>query len=213
MTLDVEFHLGAVERSVTELERDGKPARAVTLTRLYDTDIDDLWGALTNPERLPRWFLPVEGNLQPGGRYQLKGNAGGSITACEEPELLDLTWEFGDFPVSWVEVRLTPEGAGRARLTLRHIAHPDEHWDQFGPGAAGIGWELGLMGLAFHLADPKASFDEADVSSSPEGKALMVASSEAWGEADIAAGAEPEQARAAAQRTSDFYTGNAPSDD
>jgi uncharacterized protein YndB with AHSA1/START domain len=99
MTFDIEQHLGAVDRSVTALERDGKPARAVSLTRLYATDIDDLWDAVTNAQRLPRWFLPIEGTLEPGGRYQLKGNAGGTIEGCEPPLRLALTWEMqGDLP-------------------------------------------------------------------------------------------------------------------
>jgi uncharacterized protein YndB with AHSA1/START domain len=212
MTFDVENHLGAVERTASSLERHGKPARSVTLARIYDAAVDDLWDALTNPERLARWFLPVEGDLRLGGRYQLKGKAGGAITACEAPKRLDLTWEFGG-DTSWVEVRLTPEGSDRTRLTLSHIAHVSEHWGQYGPGAAGIGWELGLLGLALHLADPAAQFDEAALSSSSEGKALIVGSSEAWAEADIKSGAEPSEARSAARRTSAFYTGSAQPDD
>ncbi|MEX2499107.1 MAG: SRPBCC family protein [Wenzhouxiangellaceae bacterium] len=207
MRLDIERHLGAVERSVAVVERDGREARAVTLVRSYATDIDDLWEALTSAERLPRWFLPVEGDLQPGGRFQLQGNAGGSITVCEPPERLDLTWEFGDYPTSWVEVRLTPEDSNRTRLTLCHIAHPDQFWDDYGPGAAGIGWELGLIGLDAHLTDPGRGFDESEVSASPEGKALIRASSDGWAEADIATGADPAAARAAGKRTYDFYTG------
>src|SRR5205823_15078446 len=82
MQIDVARVLGLVTRSVRNFEKDGKAASAVTLTRLYDTDVDDLWDAVTSKERIPRWFLPVEGDLRLGGRYQLKGNAGGTITAC-----------------------------------------------------------------------------------------------------------------------------------
>ena len=57
----------------------------VVASRSYDTDIDDLWEAITNAERIPRWFLPITGELRLGGRYQLQGNAGGTITACEPP--------------------------------------------------------------------------------------------------------------------------------
>ena len=213
MPLDVERHLGAVKRTVSELTRDGKPARCVTLTRLYDTTVDDLWDAMTNPERLPRWFLPVEGDLRLGGRYQLKGNAGGSITDCAPPTRLDLTWEFaGD--TSWVEVRLAAEAAELARFTLNHIAHVGDHWRKFGPGAVGVGWELGLLGLALHLADRTAAvaLEEADLATRPEGRALILGSSEAWGEADIESGADPVQARSAARRTGAFYTGSPPPD-
>ena len=95
MEIDVVRVLGLVSRSVRNFEKDGKAASAVTLTRLYDTDVDDLWDALTSKERIPRWFLPVEGDLRLGGRYQLKGNAGGTITACTPPDHFAATWEFG----------------------------------------------------------------------------------------------------------------------
>ena len=88
MEIDVARVLGLVTRSVRNFEKDGKAASAVTLTRLYDTGVDDLWDALTSKERIPRWFLPVEGDLQLGGKYQLKGNAGGTITACTPPDIL-----------------------------------------------------------------------------------------------------------------------------
>ncbi|MFO7326643.1 MAG: SRPBCC family protein, partial [Pseudomonadota bacterium] len=153
MPIDVASHLGAVRRTVRALERDGQPARAVILERSYDTDIDDLWDAMTNPGRLPRWFLPVEGDLKRGGRYQLKGNAGGTITDCEPPVHLGLTWEMMG-QVSWVEVRLAREAEGRTRFTLTHTAPLSDFWRQYGPGAVGVGWEGGLMGLALYLADP-----------------------------------------------------------
>ena len=62
MEIDVARVLGLVARSVRNFEKDGKAASAVTLTRLYDTSVDDLWDALTSRERIPRWFLPVEGD-------------------------------------------------------------------------------------------------------------------------------------------------------
>ena len=207
MSFDFERHLGAVERSVSSLERDGKPARAVTLVRTYDATVEDLWDAITNGERIPRWFLPISGELSLGGHYQLEGNAGGVITACEQPSHLALTWEFGG-DVSWLEVRLSDEGAGRARLRLTHTALLSEHWGKYGPGAAGVGWELGLMGLAIHLAQPtEPKPDEAALSASPEGKAFITRSSEGWGQASIAAGEAAEAALAAARETTAFYTG------
>ncbi len=207
MNFDVESHLGAVERSVSSLERDGRPARAVALGRSYDTTLEDLWDAVTNRARIPRWFLPISGELELGGRYQLEGNAGGVITACERPSHLALTWEFGG-DVSWVEVHLSDDGAGRARLTLTHTAHLSEHWGEYGPGAAGVGWELGLLGLTIHLARPsEPKLDEAAFSASPEGRRFITGSSEAWGQASIVFGTDAEAALAAARRTTAFYTG------
>jgi uncharacterized protein YndB with AHSA1/START domain len=66
MEIDVVRVLGLVTRKVRNFEKDGKPASTVTLSRLYDTTADDLWDALTSKERIPRWFLPVEGDLRLG---------------------------------------------------------------------------------------------------------------------------------------------------
>lgn len=209
MDIDIERHLGAVDRAVAETERDGQPARAITLTRSYDTDVDDLWDALTNQERLPRWFAPVEGNLALGGQFQVKNNASGTITDCDPPKAFGATWEFGG-GVSWITVTLTPEGPDRTRLVLVHTAPVTPHWTEYGPSATGIGWELGLMGLALHLSAPDASFDEDTFNTSPEAKAFMTGSGNAWAQADIASGEDPAQARGAAERTIAFYTGTTP---
>src|SRR5215510_6904531 len=96
---------GAELRRVENREHLGKPALVVIAVRTYDTTVDDLWEAITNRERLVRWFLPIEGDLRVGGRYQLKGNASGTITRCDRPEALDLTWEFGG-ATTWVNLRL-----------------------------------------------------------------------------------------------------------
>ena len=207
MAYSVEGHLGAVERSVSSLERDGQAARAVTLSRRFATTVEDLWDAVTNVQRIPCWFLPIKGELKLGGRFQLEGNAGGTIAVCNRPSRLSLTWEFGE-DVSWVEVRLSDDGAGCARLTLTHTAHLSEHWDKYGPGAVGVGWELGFMGLAIHLGQPTAPKpDEAAFAASRDGKAFITGSSEGWRRAAVAVGTNPDVARAAARRTTAFYTG------
>jgi uncharacterized protein YndB with AHSA1/START domain len=203
--------LGAEFRQFENRDHDGKPARVVVAVRTYDTDQGDLWDALTNRERIPRWFLPVEGDLKLEGRYQLKGNAGGTITRCDPPQALDLTWEFGG-GMSWVTVRLQPEGE-RTRLTLEHIvlaSDVDEHWAKFGPGAVGVGWDLALFGLALHLESRGAAVDHAAVHqwlASEEGKTFMRASAAAWSDAHIAGGEDPSVARGMAERTAKFYTG------
>ena len=203
--------LGAEFRQVADREHLGKPAIVAIATRTYDTTVDDLWEALTTPERLTRWFLPVEGELKLGGRYQLQGNAGGTITRCDPPGALDLTWEFGG-ATSWVNVRLTREGRG-ARLVLEHIAHRDaigkEHLEKFGPGAVGIGWDLALHGLAQHLGTGGAAVDRVAFEAwtrSGEGKAFIRTCGEAWGAAHAASGEAAEEARAKAERTIAFYT-------
>jgi uncharacterized protein YndB with AHSA1/START domain len=210
MTDDISKLIGAVRREVRQVEHEGKLAAMVVASRSYDTTIEDVWDALTNPERLPRWFLPVSGELQLGGRYQLKGNAGGTITRCEPPRELSLTWEFGG-GVSWVNVSLREEGA-TTRLELQHIAHPDPHWDRFGPGAVGVGWDLGLMGLGRHIENPAADKPpEADPAwiASDEAKRFMAQSSDDWARAAVAAGDAEAVARGRAERTRAFYCGEA----
>lgn len=205
---DLDRHLGAVERSVIALNKDGAPARSVILSRVYSTPAGDLWEAMTDPERLPRWFACVDGDLKLGGRYQIEGNAGGSITECEPPTSLSLTWEFAD-DVSWVHVLLKEEAPGVTRLTLTHTALLSSHWNEFGPGATGIGWELGLIGLAFFVENPVADkFDERSFAQSSAGRTFLRKSAEKWGDAAIGAGDNPDTARLCAARTAAFYSGD-----
>ncbi len=209
MQFDIHHHIGAIVREVKSLTYKGKPAHAVIATRVYDTDRDDLWDAVTNKERIPRWFLPVTGDLELGGKYQLQGNASGTITKCEPPTALSLTWEFGG-EVSWVNVTLSKHEKDTTLLHLEHIAHVDkERWDQYGPGAVGVGWDLTLMGLAEHLKSlAEVSPENAhEWLASQEGLAFMGKSSTAWRDASIEAGTPEPDARAAADRTTGFYTG------
>lgn len=201
MTFSPADHLGATSRRLSTVTREGEELRLLTVERTYDAAPDDVWDALTTAERITRWMLPVSGDLVLGGRYQLEGNAGGEVLACDRPERLSITWEYGG-QTSWVDVSLRPTDAGTL-LQLDHSAPVDPAmWDEFGPGAVGIGWELGLMGLAEHLADP--TIVPRDVVGDLSG--YMGASSDAWAEASIAAGTDPAQARAAADRCTAAYT-------
>lgn len=204
---DVTHEISTVARSVGRRTLEAGEARVLTISRTYPTDQADLWDACTTPERIARWFLPVTGELRVGGRYQLEGNAGGVVERCEAPHGFAATWEMGD-EVSWVTVRLEPEGDGRTRFTLEHLAHVDDvRWAEFGPAAAGIGWDLGLLGLERHLPDPASVVDEAAFTATDEGRVFMAAAGREWGEAAVAAGDDPAAARAAAERTVGFYSG------
>lgn len=206
--IDVTHQIDAVRRTVGATVLEAGEARVVTVSQTYAADLDDVWDACTNPERIPRWFLPVTGELRRGGRYQLEGNAGGVIERCDPPHGFDATWEYGG-EVSWIEVRLTADG-DRTRFELAHIAHvDDERWAEFGPGAAGVGWDLGLMGLAGHLGE-RAAVAPAEGQAwmaSAEGVRFTTQSSEAWFAASVAGGAAERAARAAADRTTAAYTG------
>ncbi len=210
--MDFSRALGTEFREVREVEHDGQPARAVEGSRFYSTEADDLWDAITNAERIPRWFLPISGDLKLGGHYQFEGNAGGTITRCDPPEALDVTWEFAG-NVSWVSVRLAPESDGM-RLTLVHTMLKDEaseaHWATYGPGATGVGWDLGFFGLGLFLESGGEAIDrEASDAwmASDDGKAFVRACAEAWGQAHIASGESAGVAEAMAAHTASFYTG------
>lgn len=212
--IDVKTQLNAVERQLGERVYSAREVRTVTVSQTYDrTTLEDLWDACTNPERIPRWFLPVSGELRLGGRYQLEGNAGGTIESCDPPRGFTATWEFAG-GLSWIEVRVTAAGDDSARLELEHLfpMEEDSHWREFGPGAVGVGWDMAFLGLAMYLAtgqgmDPQ---EAATWTASDEGRWFMSTSSDLWCDASIAAGVDETQARAAAARTRAAYTGASP---
>jgi uncharacterized protein YndB with AHSA1/START domain len=208
--IDIVHQISSVDRHVGSRRLEAGEARTLKISRVYDVPPEDLWDACTNPERISRWFLPISGELRPGGRFEFQGNASGTIERCEPPHTVDATWEFGG-QISWIELRLTPEPGGRSRLALEHIAHvEDDLWAQFGPGAVGVGWDGGLLGLTLYLTSP-ADLPEREAveawQTSDEGRRFTSLSSERWAEASIAAGTDAAEAQAAAARTTDFYSG------
>jgi len=207
MSFDPAAVAGLVTREIRSGFRDGAATKIVIARRVYLADQADLWDALTSADRIPRWFLPVSGDLRVGGRYQTEGNAGGAIERCKEPESFAVTWEFGGM-LSWLEVTLTPDGE-RTVLELAHEAHvtPDL-WGQFGPGAVGVGWDLALMALGRHI-DSGAPVDPGEASAfpvSPDGVEFIRAAAAGWAGAAVADGDEPGAAQQAAARTVAFYT-------
>jgi uncharacterized protein YndB with AHSA1/START domain len=206
--IDVSHQISAVRRVVGTRVLEAGEARTVTISQTYATDLDDLWDACTNAERIPRWFLPITGVLRLGGSYQLTGNASGKIEQCDPPNGFAATWEYGG-EVSWIEVRLTAQPDGRTHFQLEHIAHvDDERWAEFGPGAVGVGWDLGLMGLARHLTSGQATDPAAGMAwlASEEGRQFVTLASQSWYEASVTAGTDQVNARAAAERTTAAYT-------
>jgi uncharacterized protein YndB with AHSA1/START domain len=207
--IDVVQQLNAVRRQVGSRTLEAGEARVVTISQTYDAELTDVWDACTNPQRIPRWFMPVSGELRLGGQYQLEGNANGTINRCDPPKSFAATWEYGG-EVSWIEVRLSPEPDGRTRFELEHVAHvDDERWAEFGPGATGVGWDASLLGLSLHLTPEAGELrpeDSAAWMASDEGKQFFTLSSEHWYEANVASGADEAAARAAADRTTAFYT-------
>lgn len=206
--IDIAREIAAVQRETGTGRLGSSDARTVILRRTYAAPVDEVWDALTDPARIGRWFLPVSGDYRLGGTYQFEGNAGGKIVACDAPNRLRVTWVFGpagDAPPSEVEVRLAAAGEDRTALELEHVAVvPDEMWDQYGPGAVGVGWEGGLLGLALHLAGGTVG-DFIAWQMSDEGRAFATGGSVAWGEANRAAGADEETVARTVANTTAFY--------
>ncbi|MBD8080255.1 SRPBCC family protein [Cellulosimicrobium arenosum] len=206
---DFIAELEAARRTVASGTLPAGAAHVVTLTRTYPADVEDLWDAVTNPERIPRWFLPVSGDLRLGGTYQTDGNAGGEIRVCDAPRHLRLTWVMGPptpQDASIVDVRLEPLAEG-TRLTLEHTAVvPAEFWDTYGPGSVGVGWDGALLGLALHLDDGEGPIAPEEQGTDPRLRAFNTASSEAWGAALAAAdGLDADTVAARVAATTAFY--------
>ncbi|GAA2852997.1 SRPBCC family protein [Streptosporangium fragile] len=208
--IDIIGEINAVHRETGRRRIPAGEGRTVLVRRSYDAPVEDVWDALTDPDRIGRWFLPVTGDLRPGGNYQLKGNAGGEILRCEPPRLLKVTWVYGEDPaeadIGEVEVRLSSGPGGETVFELEHAAVvPDERWAEYGPGATGVGWDLALLGLGLYLRNGESIEDPDAWDRSPEGTRFMTASSDAWGAALVASGATPEEAAKAAGNTTRFY--------
>jgi uncharacterized protein YndB with AHSA1/START domain len=205
--IDIVREIDAVQREVGEGSVPSGAVRTVRLRRDFDTPIEDVWDALTNPERIGRWFLPISGDYRLGGRFQFEGNAGGEIVACERPNRLKVTWGPGEeADPSEVELRLSAVDGGKTRLELEHTAAvPEQMWAEYGPGAVGVGWEGGFLGLSLHLRGGARLDDPIAWQLSPEGRDFSRRSSEAWGDANRAAGADPEAVARGVANTTAFY--------
>lgn len=205
--MDLNKQVEAVARTVeVEPTADGEEY-AVVLTRDFGVPAENLWRLCTDRERLARWFAPVTGELEEDGAYQVQGNAGGRILACDPPRSFRVSWEFGG-GYSELEVRVAAVSGIRGRLRVAHAAPVDEHWEEYGPAATGVGWEQALLGLDRYLetGDPNPDGDTA-WEDSVAYREFVALSGQRWGEAHVAAGGEPTAAEASAARTVAFFTG------
>ncbi len=140
---------------------DGKGV--VRMQDRYDTNIDDLWSALTDPGRLARWYGQVEGDLRLGGEFRghLESWEGtGRVDACEPPRRLLVTTRGADEPYHEViEATLTADG-DQTILVIETRGTPLDLIAFYG-----VGYQIHAENLAAHLAgrergDTKARWDE-----------------------------------------------------
>src|SRR6266849_218108 len=147
---------------------DGKGV--VRIEDRYDTHIDDLWSALTDPGRLARWYGEVEGDVRPGGEVRLHLESGGwdgtgRVEACEPPQRLlvttretDESWRKGRGAQPFdqaIEATLTADG-DQTILVIEVRGMPLDTI-----AAYGAGWQIHAENLAAYLAGRERGDSEA----------------------------------------------------
>jgi len=162
----------------------------VSIVRTYDAEVADVWDAITDPDRLARWFLPISGDLRVGGAFQLEGNAGGEILACEPPTMLRVT--FG-MATSIVEVRLAAAGDGATRLELDHAVPAAMAGSGAGALYSGPGWDAAVIALVRYLRGDDVG-DPVAAQTGPEATEIGLGSVLRWEAVVTSSGtATPEQ--------------------
>lgn len=141
------------------LRREGDRC-GVHFERRYDATPEELWSALTAPERLGRWLADVaELELRVGGRFLLRWREGdgtqetdGRVLALEPNRLLELNWTYPGEPDSVARFELRPDGDGTL-LVLDHRGLPPSAIAGYGAG-----WHSHLDSLDAHLAGARADW-------------------------------------------------------
>jgi uncharacterized protein YndB with AHSA1/START domain len=137
--IDILEHINAIHRHVSRTGEDV----SVLLKRSYGASVEDVWDALTDPERMRRWLMPITGELKIGGSFPLEGNAGGEILECEPPSRFKVT--FGG-PTSLLEVRLTAGAEDETtELELEHTVPAEFAGGGAGALYVGPGWDGALL--------------------------------------------------------------------
>ncbi len=114
----------------------------VRMEDCLDTGIDDLWRALTDPDRLAEWYGEVEGELSEGGEFRvhiaLAGERTGQVDRYEPPHRLVLRMrdpdpQPGQPQQTVIDAHLTPEGAC-TRLVWEERGMPVDLLPAYGTG-------------------------------------------------------------------------------
>jgi uncharacterized protein YndB with AHSA1/START domain len=182
--LDIVNHLDAVRRHVETREAGGGELVAVVMRRRYPAPPEDVWEALTDPDRLRRWFLPISGDLKEGGTFQLEGNAGGEIRSCEPPKRLLVTY---GSEISLVQVTLTADGDDGTLFELDHTVPIEMAGSTAGALWVGPGWDGAVAALGLFLTGVEAD-DPTAAASSAEGQELTRLSTHLWVDVVTASG-------------------------
>ncbi|AKU18996.1 hypothetical protein VV02_16340 [Luteipulveratus mongoliensis] len=115
----------------------------------YDSGAADLWDAVTDPERLARWFAPVEGRFGVGEAFTICFDDGDvpecRVIECVAPQRFSFEWPHAS-GATVVTAEVRPDGDGSV-LVLTHARLGRSQ-------AAGYaaGWDAYLRLLTDHLA-------------------------------------------------------------
>ncbi|NLU83231.1 polyketide cyclase [Rhodococcus sp. HNM0569] len=205
--IDSNAQIAAVNRSTGEVDLEVGKARSFTVAQTFGVPVERLWEACATARGISSWFLPISGDLQLYGEYQLEGNASGQITTCDPLHEYTATWIYS-LDRSTVDVRFASERAESSTLTLEHdIPIAQEVWEKFGPGGVGIGWDLTLMSLATHLAtgEPLSPEDNLAFAKSDEGRRFLALSADEWATVAEDSGTRKHDARRAAENARTSY--------
>src|ERR1700741_247404 len=173
--IDIAAKLEVIPREVGRRPAEEGEVVGALLRRTYAAAPADVWEAVTDPDRVRRWFLPLTGDLRVGGTFQLEGNAGGEILHCERPKLLEVT--FGG-PTSKLELRLTAKGDDTV-LELDHTVPMAMAGSGAGALYVGPGWDGALLALGMYLRG-EAIEDPVAAASSPEAQEVSRGAVQAW---------------------------------
>jgi uncharacterized protein YndB with AHSA1/START domain len=116
----------------------------------YDTDVEDLWSALTEANRLRRWIADVEGDLRVGGDFRASFTSGwegpGRVEICDRPRRLLLVMDPGQDDTTEIDAVLQPDG-DHTVLVIEERGLPVAH-----VAGHGAGWQAHMEDLGAHLA-------------------------------------------------------------
>ena len=122
----------------------------VAVEGLYDTDIDDLWSAITEPERVARWLAVVDGDPGFGDTFHATFTSTWDgllrVDVCDAPNHLVLTSGVGEPDECVIEARLTAEG-DKSRLVIEERGFTLDEY-----AAHGAGWQAHIEDLDAYLA-------------------------------------------------------------
>jgi uncharacterized protein YndB with AHSA1/START domain len=135
--------------------REENGAGVVHVEDVYDTDIDDLWSAITEPARLARWLATVDGDLAVGGEFAVTFTSSwegvGRVDVCDAPHYLRVTTSSDSHAPGVIEATLVEEGVG-TRLVIEESGLPLDEYSGYGSG-----WQTHIEDLAAYLAGRELS--------------------------------------------------------